>query len=137
MEMSLHFLETRTLPWVAIWHAAVFLLGLLLFTQLMTRRHRKTNEPGDLMAIDIEAASQPGSIRDLSTEPSDTEQRHRRRKRKYRRLSQPSNDTVEDADFWVVCPCVRCCKDDKPHIRLYSTVLQHIRQHLISNKYEV
>ncbi|KAG0567768.1 hypothetical protein KC19_7G159000 [Ceratodon purpureus] len=70
--------------------------------------------------------------RSAELEATAREERHRHKRQRIfdERVGIPRN-------FRIVCPCTRCARDDKSHVRLYSTVLVHIRRYLMADRFQI
>ena len=95
-------------------------------------RHNKSMDPSEYESMDIEAAlrPEPSAAQDAAVLQDNPRPKRRRAPPGYREDS-------EQHQYWLVCPCTRCARKDKPHVRLHSTVIKHIRQHLMADKYKV
>jgi hypothetical protein len=115
---------------------AIIISFLCIAVLFIIMGRRKPYDPRDYKSIDLEtAASESIRIRSESSDISTGSGQRGRRPRKQRRHQAP---TAEDVPlFWVVCPCKDCERHRKPRTRLYSTVLRHIKQHLMGEIYKV
>jgi hypothetical protein len=122
-----------TMPESVIMQLFLFLSCLALVSLLMGKR--RFYNPQDYHGVDIEAASEKVNPGSSSSEHSSSPGRRRGRRRTRRRHPAPPEESLPKV--WLVCPCRNCARSPKAHTRLYSTVVLHIRQHLMSDKYKV
>jgi hypothetical protein len=112
----------------------VIILFCMVFLCIIMGR-RRTYDPRNYENIDVEAASQDVGAQSPSSD-SPTEPPRRRRRRGTHGVSH-SPHPEDVPKFWVVCPCQKCERTSKPHFRLYSTVLMHLSQNLMGEKFKV
>jgi hypothetical protein len=96
---------------------------------------RKKYDPRDYQAVDVEAALADIPGRSPSSETPDEPAPRRRRRRSPGPSHSPHGDDVPL--FWLVCPCKHYEGGSRPHTRLYSTVLKHISQNKMGEKFQV
>jgi hypothetical protein len=96
---------------------------------------RRFYNPQDYHSVDIEATSEHVGPRSSSSEHSSSPGRLRGRRRTRRRHPAAPEESLPKV--WLVCPCRNCARSPKARTRLYSTVVLHIHQHLMSDKFKV
>ncbi|KAG0567767.1 hypothetical protein KC19_7G158900 [Ceratodon purpureus] len=90
-------------------------------------------DPEDYVPIDIEATMREMRERSAELEATAREERHRHKRQRRNRAQVPFGLRH---NFRLACPCTRCARDDRMHVRLYSTVLVHINKYLMADKYQ-
>jgi hypothetical protein len=117
-------------------HSTAYIAFLLLvvFFCIITGT-RKLYNPRDFQNIDIEAASQDVPRRTSSLDNSNSKGHRRRRRHENRHSTSPASSG--EPEFWLTCPCKHCERHSKPKTRMYSTVVMHIRHHLLGEKFKV
>jgi hypothetical protein len=106
----------------------------------MTRKP-KTRDPDDWIPVYVGGSSQVGgSSRDVplpSEQQAQADTCHEENQRPQKRSSYYAPDNEGHEQFWIVCPCTKCANEEKPHVRLYNTVLHHLRLFQIADKFKV
>jgi hypothetical protein len=108
-------------------------LSIAMFFIVMGRR--KSYNPRDYHGYDIENTPEHVSESSSPLEDSTGASPPRHRRRTHSQSHIP--DVLDDPKFRIICPCRICEGDQKRHSRLYSTVLRHLRQHLMGEKFKV
>ena len=98
----------------------------------MGKRRKPGYDPSEFRSVNIQAIL----TEDTEAGREAPDLTYRRRK-SYESTNEPTDSMHGNADFWIVCPCTQCERDNKPSRRLFSIVRNHVRNNGMGAKYKV